>query len=45
MEFEIEGKTQQPQPEEFLIPAQARHSDLNIGPSTARWLYDYKKGK
>jgi hypothetical protein len=46
MEFEIEGKTPQPQPgEELLIPVQARHSARNIGTSTARWLYDYKKGK
>ena len=46
MEFGIERKTQHPQPgEELLIPAQAQYSARNIGTSTARWLYGYKKGK
>lgn len=45
MEFEIDGKKQHPQPgEELLIPAQKLHSARNIGTSTARWLYGYKKG-
>ena len=29
--------------EEFLIPAAAIHSARNIGATTARWLYGYKR--
>ena len=44
VEFEIAGKLHHPQVgEELLIPAGARHSARNIGKSTARWLYGYKR--
>jgi quercetin dioxygenase-like cupin family protein len=44
MEFEIEGEIHHPwQGEELLIPAGANHSARNIGQSTARWLYGYKR--
>ncbi len=46
IEVEIEGKTLRPQKgEEVFIPAQARHSVRNVGPTTARWLYGYKKSR
>lgn len=45
MEFEIGGVVRHPGVgEELLIPAGAVHSARNIGPSTARWLYGYKRG-
>jgi hypothetical protein len=28
----------------LLIPAGARHSARNVGGSTARWLYGYRRG-
>jgi quercetin dioxygenase-like cupin family protein len=44
MEFEIAGEVCHPQVgEELLIPAGAVHSARNIGKSTARWLYGYKR--
>ncbi|HUY88787.1 MAG TPA: cupin domain-containing protein [Pirellulales bacterium] len=45
MEFAIEGVIEHPQRgEEVLIPAGANHSARNIGRSTARWLYGYRRG-
>jgi len=45
VEFEVEGKVIHPKAgEEVLIPAGAVHSARNIGDSTARWLYGYKRG-
>src|SRR5262249_45443868 len=44
MEFEIEGKTIRPASgEELLIPAGARHSARNVGTTTTRWLYGYRR--
>ena len=44
MEFEIEGRiVRSPVGEELLIPARAVHSARNIGSTTARWLYGYRK--
>jgi mannose-6-phosphate isomerase-like protein (cupin superfamily) len=44
MEFEIGGKVCNPRiGEELLIPAGAIHSARNIGATTARWLYGYKR--
>lgn len=44
MEFEVEGEVHHPRHgEELLIPAGANHSARNIGHSTARWLYGYKR--
>ena len=44
MEFEIAGRVCHPEiGEELLIPAGAVHSARNIGATTARWLYGYKK--
>lgn len=44
MEFEVAGKVYHPQPgEELFIPAGAVHSARNIGSTTARWLYGYRK--
>jgi mannose-6-phosphate isomerase-like protein (cupin superfamily) len=45
MEFEIEGRILRPTiGEELLIPAGARHSARNVGSTTARWLYGYRRG-
>jgi quercetin dioxygenase-like cupin family protein len=45
MEFEVEGNVRHPRVgEELLIPAGAMHSARNIGATTARWLYGYKRG-
>ena len=45
MEFEVEGQVHQPRlGEELLIPAHSVHSARNIGSTTARWLYGYRKG-
>jgi mannose-6-phosphate isomerase-like protein (cupin superfamily) len=45
MEFEIAGKVHHPTiGEELLIPAGAIHSARNVGSTTARWLYGYKRG-
>jgi quercetin dioxygenase-like cupin family protein len=44
MEFEVAGRVSQPKiGEELLIPAGAIHSARNIGKTTARWLYGYKR--
>ncbi len=44
MEFEIEGRIHHPAiGEELFIPAGARHSARNIGRTTARWLYGYRR--
>jgi mannose-6-phosphate isomerase-like protein (cupin superfamily) len=44
MEFEIEGRIVHPaKGEELLIPAGATHSARNIGKTTARWLFGYKR--
>ena len=44
MEFEIEGEVHRPAPgEELLIPARARHSARNVGTTTSRWLYGYRR--
>lgn len=45
MEFEVEGEVARPAAvEELLIPAGAVHSAHNIGKTTARWLFGYKRG-
>ena len=45
MEFEVEDRVVRPAPgEELLIPAGARHSARNVGGTTARWLYGYRRG-
>ncbi len=44
MEFEIEGRVHHSAiGEEVLIPAGAVHSARNIGTTTARWLYGYRR--
>lgn len=44
VEFEIDGKAYRPAPgEELFIPAHARHSVRNLGSSTSRWLYGYRR--
>jgi quercetin dioxygenase-like cupin family protein len=44
MEFEVAGQVHLPQVgEELLIPAGAVHSARNVGTTTARWLYGYKR--
>jgi quercetin dioxygenase-like cupin family protein len=44
IEFEIAGEVAHPKfGEELLIPAGAVHSVRNIGRTTARWLYGYKR--
>jgi quercetin dioxygenase-like cupin family protein len=44
MEFEVEGQVHHPQPgDELLIPAGAVHAARNIGTTTARWLYGYRR--
>jgi quercetin dioxygenase-like cupin family protein len=44
MEFEVAGAVHHPRPgEELLIPAGAVHAARNIGKTTARWLYGYKR--
>lgn len=43
MEFEVAGEVHHPRlGEEMLIPAGAKHSARNIGPTTARWLFGYR---
>ncbi len=45
MEFEVAGRACRPRPgEELLIPAGAVHSARNVGTTTARWLYGYRRG-
>lgn len=44
LELEISGRTFRPKSgEEVLIPAHAAHSVRNVGDSTTRWLYGYKR--
>ena len=44
MEFEIAGQVCHPAiREELLVPAGAVHSARNIGTTTARWLYGYRR--
>jgi quercetin dioxygenase-like cupin family protein len=45
MEFEVGGQVHHPRVgEELLIQAGAVHSARNVGNTTARWLYGYKRG-
>jgi len=44
LELTINGRSFRPKMgEEILIPAQTRHSVKNVGKTTNRWLYGYKK--
>jgi mannose-6-phosphate isomerase-like protein (cupin superfamily) len=44
LEVEIEGSKSRPaRGEEVFIPARAVHSVRNVGASTARWLYGYRR--
>jgi mannose-6-phosphate isomerase-like protein (cupin superfamily) len=44
MEFEIAGQICHPAiGDELLIPARAVHSARNIGTTTARWFYGYRR--
>ena len=44
MEFEVAGRVQRPPiGEALLIPAGAVHSARNVGTTTARWLYAYRR--
>ena len=44
LELEIEGEVHRPQPgDELFIPAGARHSVRNIGGTTSKWLYGYRR--
>lgn len=44
MEFEIDGVVSRPETgEEVYIPAGAVHSVRNLGGTSARWLYGYRK--
>ena len=44
VEFEVAGQTHRPPiGAELLIPAGAVHSARNVGSTTARWLYGYKR--
>jgi quercetin dioxygenase-like cupin family protein len=44
LEIEIEGRAFRPEAgQELLIPANARHTVRNLGRTTARWLYGYRK--
>jgi len=44
VEFEVEGVVSRPQPgEQLLIPAGALHSARNVGSTTTRWLYGYRR--
>ena len=45
LELEMQGKVLRPEVgEEILIPAKMLHSVRNVGRTTSRWLYGYKKG-
>jgi quercetin dioxygenase-like cupin family protein len=45
MAFEVDGRVVRPVVgEELLIPAGARHSARNVGGTTARWSYGYRRG-
>ena len=44
LEFETEGKKQTLNPgDEAFIPAGSHHSVRNVGGTTARWYYGYRK--
>lgn len=44
VEFEIEGTIHHPRAgDELLIPAGALHSARNVGSTTTRWLYGYRR--
>jgi quercetin dioxygenase-like cupin family protein len=44
MEFDVAGRLHHPHVgEELLIPAGQTHSARNVGKTTARWLYGYKR--
>ena len=44
IELEMQGRAFRPGiGEEVLIPAGAVHTVRNLGPTTARWLYGYRK--
>ena len=44
VEFENGGRPHRPAPgEELLIPARAKHTVRNLGRTTSRWLYGYKR--
>ena len=44
VELEMQGRAFRPAiGEEVLIPAEAVHTVRNVGSSTARWLYGYRR--
>ncbi len=44
MELELQGQTFRPAiGEEVLIPAGVVHTVRNVGPTTARWIYGYRR--
>ena len=44
LELKMQGRRVRPKRgEEVLIPANVRHTVLNVGGTTARWLYGYKR--
>ena len=44
LRLEISGKSREISPgEEMFIPAKALHTVENIGGTTARWLYGYRR--
>ena len=44
VEFEFGGNTFRPLPgEELMIPAGASHTVRNVGNSTSRWLFGYRR--
>lgn len=44
VEFEVEGRVHRPAAgEELLIPAGKVHSARNVGTTTSRWLYGYRR--
>jgi uncharacterized cupin superfamily protein len=45
IELEFAGRTIRPAiGEEVLIPARSSHTVRNVGGTTARWLYGYRRG-
>lgn len=46
LEVEMQGKTFRPEVgEEVFIPAKVVHAVRNVGGTTSRWLYGYKKAQ
>jgi quercetin dioxygenase-like cupin family protein len=44
VEFEVAGQVHRPKVgEELLSPARTAHSARNVGKTTARWLYGYRR--